>query len=160
MPHVETSSFVQQCASEFLQRFPQFEHCAVFTRFEPEKPAGEFRVEAPPEHCSRFRSSLSYSVNDKAVNVSWDGCGECMVIIPGLRDGPKAQREGLSLFGEIVSEDRVSLSYWRRGVCIQAAFVATKEARAVIGLPDPEGLVRRVRSWSGTFDYDEVAQNH
>jgi hypothetical protein len=158
MPDFEISAFVKACADEFFNLFPQFHDCAAFTRYDPEAPAAEFVAEPPAEHPSRLRSSLSYSANDRALNVSWDGCSQCMVIIPGFRDGLRAQREALTLFADIITGRRVSLSHWEGDICVTTDFPTTEDARQIIGRPDPDGYSRRVRSWSGAFDYDETAQ--
>ena len=157
MPSLEISTFVQDCADDFLKHFPQLCDCATFRRYEPEASAAEFVVEPPAEQPSRFRSLLSFSANDRAVNIGWDGCSHCMVIIPGFRDGLRAQREALALFSDIITGRRVSLSRWEIDVCVTTDFPVAEDARQIIGRADPDGYTRRVRSWSGAFDYDETA---
>jgi len=97
---LEISYFVQQCADEFLARFPRLQQFTEFRRYESASPAAEFRVEVPARRTGGSRAALTYTATNGFVAVGWDNCAQMGVIVPGLRDGRvRCSHWGLSYSG-------------------------------------------------------------
>jgi hypothetical protein len=140
------SPFVQSVAQEFRQRYP-----LPSVGKDSDETSLWFEWTAP----SRARSPLSFGISDSSLTVAFDGLTIPIIIDAPTIDAEKARRKAFALFDDLVSERKVSISFWQGDECCGVEFVEQEQIQSQRSAWVGYGF--RVRSWTGKYDHDYPA---
>jgi hypothetical protein len=148
MPSASHSPFVESVAQEFRERYP--EHI-----LSSDSDATSLWFECRSGTPSRALSPLAFGISNTGVTVAFDGLTCPKTIHPPMIEAETVRREAFALFDDLISERKISISFWQGDECVGVEFVPHQQVQAERAAWS--GYAVRVRSWTGKHDHDYPA---